>query len=404
MNYEELLENRDARALRIAKLPLGVFYKQLVGKKYANVVKFRFDLTDNVLFDSDVEYECKFNTGIKNRHQLHFSPIAKNGVTAGFLVESGNYQSIENLFVTNPAVVTNNKFIDDLVGQLMEITEYLHSQKIYHLCYSPETVLCRKGDNFVMLLSHGSFYLNKRTELFGDYADYVAPEVLSGEDVDERSDIYSLGQFIKGLFITTEMPLKYKTVIAKATQASPEKRYASIRAMKHDLTTKGRMFKTLFISAAVLVVAILGTLAWLDLRPEEPKIEYVKPAPREATDDLLDDGFDPRTELGVQSGVDTTQLTPQQQQRQNAMQSKSEKLFRSQFASQANSILSKVYNSRNMNGSEHVFNAAIQNAMTELAKIQVDLSHKYNLTDARSQMIAADVVDKITEQKMKAMR
>ncbi|MBP7358869.1 MAG: hypothetical protein KA955_05990, partial [Prevotella sp.] len=73
MNYEELLESRDTRAMRIAKLPIGVFYKRLVNKKYSNVVKLRDDIVDNIIISGDLDYECRKNMNLTNSHQLHFS-------------------------------------------------------------------------------------------------------------------------------------------------------------------------------------------------------------------------------------------------------------------------------------------------------------------------------------------
>jgi serine/threonine protein kinase len=405
MNYEELIESRDSRTLRIAKFPIGVLYKQLVDKKYCNVVKLREDLKDNIIIDGDIEYEGKKNIILNNRHLLHFNIIRdKSNAVVGLMVEQGNFISVSELFLDNPSAVATPDSIHQIVHDLLGVTSYLHSQNIFHVCFSPESVLCRKGTNSILLLSHGSFYKNRASLIFSDYADFVAPEVLSNAEIDSRSDIYSLGKFIESLFVFSEMPITYRKVIDRATKENPEERYQSVRDMQHDLRNMSRLYKTLISVAVVLVVLGLGTFFWIDAHSDQTSVEYVKPAPKEPTDDLLDDGFNAQTELGVVMGDSTYQMTPQQKQQQKIYEKKVESIFRAQFAKKANVILDKIYNKTYMSASEKKFMTASQNTTNELMKAQMEIGQKAGLNDAVSQRIASDIVEKLTQQKMKVLK
>src|SRR5574344_2850256 len=99
----------------------------------------------------------------------------------------------------------------------------------------------------------------------------------------------------------------------------------------------------MFLIAIVAALVIVGV--YFGMTPEPQQIEYVKPAPKQSTDDLLDDGFDPATELGVISGDSLSKLPAEQRKKMEEYQKKGEEIFRQQFEKEADRILSKVYDS-----------------------------------------------------------
>lgn len=407
MNYEELIESKDASTMHLGTLPIGSVYKQLIDRKYTNVVKVKAELTNNCFFNGDLEKECNDNPKIRNKHQLHFVPVSKGDEIVGLKIEMGSFQTFETLLKEYPAVVAQKNFINDTVYDLLDITEELHKQQIYHVCYAPSTVFARKGNNSIMLISHGSYYENitdDRTVMFNDYKDYIDPKVLDGGAFDERTDIYSIGKFIEYLFTASSMPFQYKKVIEKATQEDPDKRYQSAAEMKKDLERKNKFYTTLFtfLSAAAIALLIFGV--WWDMHPTKTNVEFVKPAPRQATDDLLDDGFDPRTEMGVISGDSSIQMTPAQRKQQAIYQKKNEEIFKKQYEAQAAKIIGKIYNKNYMGSNEKKFVAGSQATMDELSKLQTDLGGKAHLTDSKSQKMAAEIIDNLTQQKMSKMK
>lgn len=405
MNYEELIHARDAKTLNLGQQPIGSVYKQLIDRKYTNVVKIKPSLVNNCVFSGDIDYECQINQTIKDRHQLHFTPISQDDNVVALKVETGSFQTLESLLTTNPAVVASPHFINDTISDVLGFTEVLHTKKIYHVCYAPSTVFTRNGSNSVLFLSHGSFYQNlkDRNQLYGEFAEYVAPEVLNGGEIDERTDIYSIGKFIESLFVVSSMPYQYKKIVARATQSDPLKRYQTVADLRRDLSVRSKLYKSLITLAAAAVVALIALGIFWDLTPTTTPVEFVKPVPRQATDDLIDDGFDPRTELGVVSADSAGQLSPAEQKKQAEYQKKNEEIFRKQYAVAAAKIIDKVYNKEYMGANEKKFIAGSQSTLDELSKLQTDLGNKAHLTNTKSQKIAADVIEGITEQKMDQM-
>mgnify|MGYP003403113243 FL=1 len=407
MNYEEMLSSGNAQLTKGALMPIGFLHKKLREGKFDNVLDLRRHLSDGVLFAKNVRHECEENAKLNSPHQLHFViGETKDGEPKTLEVEKGRFTTFARLLFESPSLVGRKDFLDEVIQQLFDVAEYINKKGVLHLCYAPDNVLARVGDNKLLLLSHGSFYINMSDQnaIYRDTADYVAPEVLSGGSVDERSDVYSIGKFIEWLYSTSDMPFEYKRVVKKATQELPEDRYKSVADMRTALKRlKGaRGSAMMFLIAIVAALVIVGV--YFGMTPEPQQIEYVKPAPKQSTDDLLDDGFDPATELGVISGDSLSKLPAEQRKKMEEYQKKGEEIFRKQFEKEADRILSKVYDAEHMGASEKNFMASSQKVFAELMELQQKLSNEANISNEKGQLIATQIIDKITEAKKKTVQ
>ena len=145
-------------------------------------------------------------------------------------------------------------------------------------------------------------------------------------------------------------------------------------------------------TAAVVGTAIAFGL-YFTMVPEREDIEFVKPAPREAQDDLLDDGFDPVTELGMPT--DTAEIRADEK-KMKEYASKAEQIFRKRFTKEAENILSKIYNNDNMNSTEKAFRATSQSTMEDLVRAQAKIGSEAGLNDTRSQLLASEIIEMVT--------
>ena len=401
MNYEELLAARNEGKQHKMRQPVGGYYREQVDGKWRGMVDITPELNGNIAFSKGLQEECEKNKTLANNRQIHFTPVEENGEVRQLQLELGNYQTFEQLLADNPAIVAEKGFIDNLFNSLVDITEYLHQQGIRHVCYSPKTVFARKGDNSALLLSHGSFYLgmNDQREFYGDDAQYVAPEVLDHGTIDDRCDVYSIGRFLQSLFDHADLPIAYRKAIKKAVSESPEDRFNTLTDMQKAITTVRSSIRSAVTFVAALVIALLCIGIYFELFPETEPVEFVKPAPRTATDDLLDDGFDPE-ELGVTSDGDSLVVD---EATQRDFEAKAEQIFRKKYEKEADRILSKIYNKQYMNSSEKKFLAESETTINELMKVQSDLGSDAGLAPERSQLIATEIIERITNQKKKEL-
>lgn len=401
MNYEELLAARNDGKANKSQQPIGSYYREQVDGKWRGMVDIRAELNDNIVFAKALQQECEKNKTLAHNHQLHFTPVVENGEVRSLSLELGNYQTYEQLLKDNPAIIATKDFLDNTLKSLVELTSYLHAQGIWHVCYSPRTVFARKGDSAPMLLSHGSFYLgvDNQQELYGKDAEFVAPEVLNHGAIDERCDIYSIGKFLQSICSQADLPMEYRSAVKKAVSQSPEDRYQTPEDMLKAIQQRRNTFKSAITLVIGMVVALVCLGLYFDMVPESNPVEFVKPVPRQATDDLIDDGFDP-AELGVKAEGDSLVIDDANDR---DYQAKAEEIFRKRYEKEADRILSKIYNKSYMSNSEKKFLSESESTIDELMKSQNEIGAESGLTPERSQLIATQIIDRITEQKKKEM-
>lgn len=115
---------------------------------------------------------------------------------------------------------------------------------------------------------------------------------------------------------------------------------------------------------------------------------------------MIDDGFSPE-ELGVTSDGDS--LVYLEQKTQEEYQAKAEEIFRKRYTEAADKILSKIYNKERMNASEKNFLSQSESTIDELMKAQQEIGAEASLDPARSQLIATEIIERLTDQKKKAI-
>ena len=403
MNFEEMLAAKNEGKLNKTSLPIGEYYRVQIDGKFRSVINIRPDLDSSIAFSGALKTECERNKTLANKHQLHYTPVVnEKGEIEQLEVEQGVFLSMEQLLNENPAVVAEKGFIDNTLQALVDITTYLHGQGIQHVCYSPKTVMVRKGDRAIMLATHGSFYLsmNDQRGFYGDDAVFVAPEVLEHGSVDERCDVYSIGKFMEAIFEHAGMSVEYRKALKKATSEKPEDRYASPQALLKAVQARRQFMRSVLMFLAAVIAALVILEVYLELVPEPTQVEFVKPAPRQATDDLLDDGFQPE-DLGV---VSADSLTEEDEEAHRVYQAKAEEIFRKNYEKEADRILSKIYNKDYMNSTEKAFAAESQSTIEELMKVQQKMGQEASLTPERAQLIASEIIDRVTNQKKKQLK
>ena len=403
MNYEEMLAAKNDGKLNKTLLPIGEYYRVQIDGKYRAVIRVRPELNSSIAFSGALKTECERNKTLVNRYQLHYTPVInENGEVEQLDVEAGVFLSMEQLLNENPAVVAEKGFIDNTLQALVDITTYLHSQGIRHICYSPKTVMVRKGDHAVMLLSHGSFYLTMDDQrgFYGDDVAFVAPEVLEHGTIDDRCDVYSIGKFMEAIFQHAGMSVEYRNALKKATSEKPEDRYETPQALLKAVQARRSMMRSIMILVAAVIAGLVIFEIYLEMVPETTQVEYVKPAPRQATDDLLDDGFKPE-DLGV---VSADSISEEDQEAQRVYRAKAEAIFRKNYEKEADRILSKIYNKDYMNATEKQFAAQSQSTIEELMKVQQKMGQEASLTPERAQLIASEIIERITNDKKKQLK
>lgn len=398
MNYEEMLNAQNGPTHREETL-LGNFFRRQVDGKYRYFIELRTDLTDSIVFCEALKTEQQWALRKRSKQQFHYELWYEGKELKEIELESGSFQTLSSLLDQNPAMVAAKGFVDNLIKGLLDYTSSLHNEGVYHLCFSPSNIFMRKNENTPLLLSHGSFYkaMNDQKELFDGHEEYVAPEVLAGEQADQRSDVYSLGKLIAFLFSQGSMPYEYNQVVKKATAEDPNKRYKSVEAMRSAITQKRGTRRSLIMLVSAVVISLLVFFIYMDMLPESSgNIEFIE-HPQQVENDLFSDE-ELVTDTAFLSLSDTTDISDE------ALMQKAEMIYRKRYQKAADEILSRVYNSEHMGSSEKTFMANSQSMAEELLSVQKQLAEEAGLPEGLAGRIGHEIVEKLTEQKQKNLQ
>lgn len=400
MNYEELLASKNGATLNKDPMPFGHLYKKMIDKTYTNVLDLRDDLTDSLRFCEALKSESARISTIAGHNQLHFQVSTDSSGLIGVTVEYGQFQTLEHTLKDNPAVVAEMKFVEALIKSLVDTLTYLNSNNIYHLCFAPSNIIVRKGDTKPLLLFHGSSYLllNDQESLYGDYAEYVAPEVLEEGTADARSEVYSLGKLMEFLYRDSSVPFEYRAVIKKATQQSPKKRYKTPEEMYMAMRSRRNERLSITMGALAALLAAIAIGIYMECMPETENVEFVESAPKEEFDDEVSpELYDPEMEL--KAATPDSNVTRVDEKQMQIYEKKAEEIFRKRYTQEADRILSKIYDNEHMNSSEKKFQSASTAVMEELTRKQIELGSEAGLNDTKSQRIASEIIERISNEK-----
>jgi len=415
MNFEEMLEQREVKKTSKIRMPYGYFYKRLTGGKYSNFVQFHDELTEDIFFGHCVKAECEAVASIDHKAQLHFSTNGEDDGVFAIAVEVGNYQTLEQLLNDNPAIVARNEFLASTLKSLFDITKILNERGIYHVCFAPSNILMRKNDDSVRLLCHGSFYKKVDVDLlYEGVEDYIAPEVFDRGVIDSRTDVYSLGKLISYLYHSAGMPFELKPIVAKATDADPEKRFVSVEDLEAAINKAQTLKRTGILAAAALAIALTIVGLFFYMLPSPDVMEYVKPIEEPVPDEMIEEDMDALLGIGADTDSATiAQIVKQQQHVKDSIgvsegkmreyNAKAEEIFRKQFTKAAESIISKVYNKDQMNSSEKDFTLNAQKMTNELVFKKDELMKSTAISSERAEAIADKIIEQLTEKKKAEM-
>ena len=113
----------------------------------------------------------------------------------------------------------------------------MHRNGVVHCNLNPENVLVTANDYRAKIIDIGVPETKQEAdrELLIKEMEFVAPEIIKGEDFDSRSDIYSLGKIME--FIgERNISKQFHATATHCTQFSKEQRFDNISDVRSAIT------------------------------------------------------------------------------------------------------------------------------------------------------------------------
>ncbi|MBR3711389.1 MAG: protein kinase [Bacteroidales bacterium] len=155
----------------------------------------------------------------------------------------------------------NEKQVKSVLIDLCDGLNYMHQRGIIHCDLKPENIIVTAADFRAKIIDIGLPETKYKTdrELLIKENEFIAPELIKGEEADPRSDVYSMGKIIE--FIgERNMLSQFSSVATHCTQFSREQRFDSISEVKSVITKGYSVFKLIIL---LLVLAALGVAAYI---------------------------------------------------------------------------------------------------------------------------------------------
>lgn len=153
----------------------------------------------------------------------------------------------------------------DIMGQLLDALEYLHNRQVVHRDLKPSNIMVTASGNRVKLIDFGVSDTASHAILKGPAGTrrYAAPELIAGEQVDSRADLYSLGVIAGEMSDALPHRDRRLSRLAKACcKPHPGERPATAAQARDIFNRSSRRWVWVAAAIAVLIaaLAIMGHL------------------------------------------------------------------------------------------------------------------------------------------------
>lgn len=151
----------------------------------------------------------------------------------------------------------SEKEVKSLLVDICDGLNYMHQRGIYHCNLKPENIIVTATDKRAKIIDIGLPETEYKTdrELLIKENEFIAPELIKGEEADPRSDIYSLGKIIE-FILERNILSQYRSVATHCTQFSREQRFDSIAEVRSLITKRYSILRLVLIVVAIFAVAI----------------------------------------------------------------------------------------------------------------------------------------------------
>lgn len=263
-------------------------------------------------YAGDIRYQealrKEFETGYRLEHPnlVRYVFLTDDGI----MMEYVDGETLSQVIASNPDYFREKKHTDKFVRQLLGVLGYLHNHQVLHLDLKPDNILLTHINHDVKLIDLGFCYTDTFEDTQGHTNSFAAPEQLSGEKVDVRSDIYAFGKVLEQL----PDPTIYKKVIACSTAENPDNRYQSVDDILLELNHQRRYYR--YVALFVAIVAVLAVCIAL-LTHQQDTAPVVQESPTDTiasiqTDSMLKDTLQPV----IQTPINKSDQRPQDKDEQ----------------------------------------------------------------------------------------
>ena len=156
-----------------------------------------------------------------------------------------------------------------IICEICDALDYMHRKQIIHRDLKPENILITHNGQNVKIIDFGLSDADSYN-IFKSPAGtrmYASPELVAGEQIDGRSDIWSLG------IIINEINRRFRHVASRCTHRDKERRYSSAADVKKSILNEGLRRTRLAVTYIAIISVIIASALIQLSKPLVPETE-----------------------------------------------------------------------------------------------------------------------------------
>ena len=152
----------------------------------------------------------------------------------------------------------SEKQVKGILAEVCDGLYYLHRNGVVHCNLSPENIMVT-NDCRARLIDIGvpETKQDADRELLIKEMEFIAPEIIKGEDFDARADVYSIGKIMEFMG-ERNISKQFGAIATHCTQFSREQRFDGISDVRSAISKGHNFVKLIIIAVVALIVAILA--------------------------------------------------------------------------------------------------------------------------------------------------
>ena len=276
-------ESNDLELIHTSKDGFNELYRVCKNGRFFVYKALKEDFRGNLLYEELLTKD--FDIGFSLTHPglcQYFGKISHPTIGNCIVMEWIDGCTLEE-FITTKGI--SRQLAQKIICEICDALDYMHRKQVIHRDLKPENILITHNGQNVKIIDFGL----SDTDSFATFKApagtkiYASPELLAGEVIDNRSDIWSLGVIIG------EMHPYYRHVAGKCMLRNRENRYGSAEDVKKAILKEGvRKFRKIVLwIAATGIVAALATGTITKGLEQQENASLSDKAPENSTSEAL---------------------------------------------------------------------------------------------------------------------
>lgn len=261
---ESSVSSSDLELFHSSENGFNVLYRGCRNGRFFIFKALKPEFAGNYLYEELLKKE--FDIGFSITHHgicQYYAMLTLLDIGSCIVMEWVDGRSLKTLIESGE--IDNNLAVK-IIEELCDALDYMHHKQIIHRDLKPENILITHNGRNVRIIDFGLSDADSYNAFKAPAGTrkYASPELLAGEFIDNRSDIYSLGVIIN------EISHRYRGVAARCIRRDRNRRYPNAMDVKKGirLYSRRRALRH-FMMLSVVLLAAFG-LYWL--KESEPSV------------------------------------------------------------------------------------------------------------------------------------